>query len=601
MSHNYVLENFFSYKGNEVAFLAAKKIIEFPGQVFNPFYLYGAEGLGKTHLLSALNDELSKKFVTHFLSAKAFEKSVEERRTFDSPLMIDDVHLISDEYKDHLFEVVEHAVAEDIQVCISANVAPREVKQLSPRFCSLIESGLMCELFPPDAEDSIEIIRKKADQAGIIMPEELIEALAQVGAGSIITIGNMINRLVTYSSLGDLPSDVDTVKSILQEFNPKKRACTVPSILETITDPDIWELKESKMPALKIEYEKKTSAWLLRGIDVSYLKERTSDDVMNLKEAYADFTRRTRRLLELQSIFKERADEMERVEALRIESMIFDPANVKKIEELLAVGVSPASNFKKFVSFIIGASNREMWHNYHEEVLENLGSRNPCFVIGRKGTGKTHFLEAVCDDLLSRGKAVVFYDLADKEKTLDSLEIGQCDVLVLDNFSVADDDPDRIDNILSLVENAVAANKQIFIGTVPLPEDTTDSMKSLINTGSILELGPPSVDMVIEYIRRSIPAKSESIIEQGLPGFDSFLELEYYVRSLGEGESMVVPLGLPGEDLTETEVEPSEPSAAVDESESVLRLEGRPVEVVEGLNYIIPDLFTELVEEKFSK
>jgi len=600
MSHNYRLENFFCHKGNEVAFLASKKIIEFPGQVFNPFYLYGAKGLGKTHLLSALNDELSKKFVTHFLSGKGFEKSIEENRTFDSPLIIDDVHVIRDEYKDRLFEIVEHAVAENIQVCMSANVVPRDVKQFNPRFCSLIESGLICELFPPDAEDSIDIIKKKADQSGIIIPDEVAETLTQVGTGSISTICNMINRLVTYSSLGDLPSDVDTVRSILKEFYPKKKVCTTPSILETVVDADIWELKSTRMPDLRLEYEKKTYAWQLRGINVSHLKEKISDEAVHLKEVFTEFTKRTRRLLELQRIFQDRVREMERTEALRIEAMIFDPGKVRKIEELLAVGMSPARTFKKFVSFIIGASNREIWHKYHEEVLENLGSHNPCIIIGRKGTGKTHFLEAVCDDLLSRGKSVAFFDLMDRKKTLEPEEIEQYDVLLLDNFPVTYYDHDRLDDIISVVERSMATGKQIFIGTLPIPEDAERNIKALLGRGLVLEFGPPSVDMIIEYVRRSIPGESESLIAQGLPGFDSFHELEYYLKSLGEGESMVVPLGLPGEELAEeVEARTSEPPGAAHEIDSALRLDGRPAEIIEGANYVIPDLFTELVEETF--
>jgi len=77
MIRSYTFDNFCTYKGNEVAFLAAKKITELPGEVFNPFYVYGNGGLGKTHLLRAINNVLSKRYTTLFLSVSEFERRVE--------------------------------------------------------------------------------------------------------------------------------------------------------------------------------------------------------------------------------------------------------------------------------------------------------------------------------------------------------------------------------------------------------------------------------------------------------------------------------------------------------------------------------------------
>jgi chromosomal replication initiation ATPase DnaA len=600
MSRNYTLSNFYPHKGNEVAFLAAKKIIELPGEVFNPFYLYGADGLGKTHLLNALNDELSKKFVTHFLSARGFEKSVDANRTFDSPLIIDDIQMMRDEYKDRLLEVIERAVNENIQVCLSADVAPQHMKQFKPRFRSLIESGLSCELCPPDEADRIEIINKKAEQAGIIIPDDLAALLAQVSIGSISTISNMINRLVTYSSLGDLPSDTDTVKSILQEFYPKKKVCATPSVLEMIKNSDIWELNSAGMPDLKAEYDKKTTVWQLKGFDVTYLKENASADALRLRRVFQDFTKRARRLVDFQRILRDRVHEMNRTEAMRIESMLYDVADLEKIEKLLGTGARPARTFRKFVSFIIGASNREVWRSYHEEVLENMGLHNPCFVVGSKGTGKTHFLEAICDDLLSRKKSVAFYDLADKKVALEPGEVGRSDILILDNFHVVQDDEGLLDAVISMVKGFTAADKQIFIGTLPPLEDTPQSVKTLLDEGLILELGKPSADIVTEYIRRLMPEEAHMIIGQGIPGFDSFLEIEYYLKSLGDGESMVIPLGLPGEDLELQAVEGKcEPISGSDTVKGSERLQGTCVDIRESVNYMIPDSDVELVEETF--
>jgi len=90
MKRDMNFENFYVYEGNKVAFLAAQKVIEFPGELFNPLYVYGGTGLGKTHLLWALYTELSKKFEVLFFSAKEFEKYLDETKDFNTPIIVDD-------------------------------------------------------------------------------------------------------------------------------------------------------------------------------------------------------------------------------------------------------------------------------------------------------------------------------------------------------------------------------------------------------------------------------------------------------------------------------------------------------------------------------
>lgn len=82
-------ENFHIHDGNKVAYLAAQKVIEFPGELFNPFYVYCNTGLGKTHLLRAIHYELKKKGNVLFFSAQEFEKQLEEKKEFDAPIIID--------------------------------------------------------------------------------------------------------------------------------------------------------------------------------------------------------------------------------------------------------------------------------------------------------------------------------------------------------------------------------------------------------------------------------------------------------------------------------------------------------------------------------
>ncbi|MGB7055149.1 MAG: DnaA/Hda family protein [bacterium] len=604
MSYSHTLENFYTHKGNEVAFLAAKKIVELPGEVFNPFYVYGAEGLGKTHLLNAINNELNKESATLFLSVKEFEKRIDENASFDSPLIVDDLHTIHNDYKDKLLGIVERAVGDNVQICFSADVAPQDISDFSPVLCSLIESGLICDLQPALQKDRVELIKKKAEDAGIILPDDLVETLAQVGTGSITTIMNMINRLITFSSLGNLPSDIDTIKSMLGEFYPKKKVCPIPSVLAMLKSDDIWELVSTNPADLRGEYEKKIYAWELKGFNVSLLRDQISRDETQLKQAYEDFVWRVRKLIELQRIFHDDLHEGDRLEAMHIESLLFDPRKVGEIERLFAPGDKDDRNgktYRKFSEFLFGACNREAWNTYHDEVLENLGIHNPCFVFGAKGTGKTFFLEAICDDLLSREKAVAFCDLANKDATLNVDDTERNDVLVLDDFHSIVEEESRMNNIVTVIEMCMQSNKQVFIGSVPWEEDLPDRVKSIMDKGLKLELGKPSADVVVEYLHKHLPDEAAEIIERGLPAFVSFYDIDYYIQSSAQTERLVVPLGLPGEDSPvgkEVPVVEAE-AVSVEGAGAQLVLERGSANIENESKYVMPEGSTELIEEKF--
>ncbi len=604
MSHPQTLETFYTHKGNEVAFLAAKKIVELPGQVFNPFYVYGAEGLGKTHLLNAINKELSKKSATLFLSVEELERRIENKESFDSPLIVDDIQTIRDDFKPKLLRILERAVGDDLQVCFSANVAPQDVGNFSPTLCSLIESGLICDLQPALYKDRVTLIKKKAEDAGIILPDDIADALAEIGTGSITTIMNMIERLITFSSLGDLPTDADTVKSMLAEFYPRKRSCPTPSVLGILKSDEVWDLVSSNPADLKNECEQKTHAWELKGFDVSMLKEGLGKDSGQLRRIYGDFVDRVRRLIGLQTYFYARIDDMDQVESLRLESLIFDPQRVEEAEKMFTFDTSktPAEqSCRKFGELHIGTCNQEAWQTYHDKVLHSLGTHNPCVVLGYKGTGKTLFLRAICADLVSRGKSVMFCSLLDEAEILDISDMQDKDVLILDDFHLLEADRSRFNSILTVAEICMQSNKQVFISSLPLGEDAPDFVKNILDKGLRMELSSPSADVVIDYLRNNWPGKADEIIAGGLPEFASFYDIDRYAEGSTESEHLVVPLGLPGEDgLFSAEAsEVKEKVLSSKKKWQELILQRGSVNIEDDTKHLMPGGSPELIEEKF--
>jgi chromosomal replication initiation ATPase DnaA len=605
MIRSYTFDNFYTYKGNEVAFLAAKKIVELPGEVFNPFYVYGDDGLGKTHLLNAINHVLRKRYATLLLSVREFERRIETNASFDSPVIVDDIHLIHDDYLDKMQEIMERAVASDIQICLSSVAAPRAAEKFSAKFCSLMESGLVCNVCPPEKAARLEIIMKKAEEAGTILTDDVAAAFADAPAGSIKTIEDMIDRLVAYASLGDLPSDIDRVQLIIKEFFPKERSCVSRAVLADTTREDLGELVSKDRAGLQEEYERKTHIWETKGFNVALLKKSAASDEPSLRDAYDDYMKRIHRLFHFQRAFQNIDREKHPVEAMQIESMLFDPDKLSEIEKIIASLdqiPKPSKSYRKFSDFIVGSCNREARCVYQDKVVSDLGKHNPLIIIGAAGTGKTHFLEAVCDDLLSRGKAVLFHDLAFSEKLGPDADREKYDCLVLDNFQAILDDHGYLRDVLAVIDSFMQADKQVFIGSIPPPEQSPfpADAQEIFDRGLSVELGRPSVDVAGGYIRARMPEQTDDMIEQGIPEFASFYEIEYYLDSYAKDENVIVPLGLPGEHVAQPEAAapPISDLSISEDAAGELSKKGR-ADSTPDLNYMIPDAQDELIDERF--
>lgn len=604
MKHNYTFENFFVHDGNRVAFTAAKKIVDFPGEVFNPFYIYGVEGYGKTHLLAALSDALGKKSRVEFLTVQEFEGELVKHRTFNSPLIVDDIHEIKENHKKRLREIVEDALSHNVQLCFSSLVPPQQVGAFSQKLCSLMESGLVCELTAPDKAVRIEIIRSKADEAGIILADETLEELARIATGSVGTIENMIRRLVAYSSLGNLSIDANSIGLILKEFYPRKAMRAAFSVLEESRREDLWSLGDVESPHVQKEYERRVAVWEMKGFDVSALKKQSPEDSLDLRRVYHEYVKRAQRMIELQSVFAKVNREQAPVEALKIDSMIYDPANLEEVERLLKVFdkcVGGTRVYRKFNEFIIGFCNKFVWDTYHDKVLDNLGANNPFVIFGNEGTGKSHFLEAMCDDLISRGKKVLFEDLSCPVEADLTVAVKEYDIVVMDNFhAILEASESVINDIGELFDAFRKASKQIIIASLPISEDIPlpAALNGVLDKGVVAVMEKPSADVVNEYIKRHMESDATGVIEQGFPEFDSFYDIAYYLESVGDDTSAVVPLGLPGEEgLREPSTD--EGGAAVTDREEEKAPASAGFEVVVGGNFMIPEVIGELIEEGF--
>jgi chromosomal replication initiation ATPase DnaA len=604
MKKEYTFDSFYVYEGNKVAFSAAKKIVEFPGVVFNPLYIYAPDGLGKTHLLSAINLGLSKKGNSQYYTAQQFEEKLKSNVSFDAPLVVDDVNLISHTCSEMLGKVVEHALHDNIQMCFSANDLPQAVDGFTSKFCDMIRSGLICELSLPDEPARKMIIRKEADGAGIILSDEVVDNLASIQVDSVGMIENMIKRLVTYSSLGNLVVDANSIEFILRDLLPKEKTCLGPLLLKETAGSDIWALGDVDAPYVRQEYEKRIFIWENRGFDVSLLKEQLSKDTLAMRRAYHDYVEKARRLIELQDVYASIDQDRSPVDALKIELRMYNPEKAGEVEKLLEGFGAPrgsAKEYRKFNEFILGFCNKLVWDAYHDDVLENLGVHNPFVILGNSGTGKTHFLEAVCDDLISRSKSVMFLDLTNREGSVSIADTADTDILVLDNLdAILDASESMINDVGELIDAFRNAGKQVIIASAPAAEGVNlpASLKGVFDEARVVELEKPSADVINEYIKRNMSSEAYEMFDQDLPEFESFYEIDYFLSGLNEDEAAIVPLGLPGEDESAEGMTVSEGEAPVGETARVSDTE-RSSAKGEGDYYMLPEVRSELIAEKF--
>lgn len=231
-------DNFVVGNSNLFATAAAQKVAGEPGSVYNPLYIYGNSGLGKTHLLHAIGNTIleakpdskvkyvtSETFTNEIINAiknltvKAFQ---EKYRTVDC-LIIDDIQFLAkkERTQEEFFHTFNTLRESGKQIIISCDCKPLDMDNLDERLRNRFDSGLTADVQPPDLETRIAILRKKAEIEKIEMPNEVIHTIAASISDNVRTLEGAFNRIAAYTSLMNKPIDMQIANKILEEFVPQ--------------------------------------------------------------------------------------------------------------------------------------------------------------------------------------------------------------------------------------------------------------------------------------------------------------------------------------------------------------------------------------------
>ncbi len=234
LNPKYTFENFVPGKGTELAYAAAQAITNRPGVAYNPLFIYGGVGLGKTHLIQAVGNELKKrnpninimyasaeKFSNDFIhsvrekTAKEFQNNY---RHIDL-LLVDDIQFIAGKEgtQESFFHTFNELHQQNKQVIITSDRPPKAIPALEERLRSRFEWGMIADVSPPDFETRIAILEKKCNEKNFPLNEKIIQTIAANIQSNIRELEGALNKIMVFHQLKNVPPTPESVKALLAQ------------------------------------------------------------------------------------------------------------------------------------------------------------------------------------------------------------------------------------------------------------------------------------------------------------------------------------------------------------------------------------------------
>lgn len=215
---NYTFDSFVVGSSNSLAYAAAHAVTEKPGRLYNPLFIYGRSGLGKTHLLHAIGNEMKEmnkdavviyqttdRFVTEFISAIRFDKvhKFKEKYRQVDVLLIDDVQFISnkEQTQEAFFHIFNSLYDANKQLVFSSDTFPQDIKGIAERLQSRLAAGLVADMYMPSLETKVAIVKKKAALSGEEMQDEVAHFIASLPVCNIRELEGALIRVLAFASL----------------------------------------------------------------------------------------------------------------------------------------------------------------------------------------------------------------------------------------------------------------------------------------------------------------------------------------------------------------------------------------------------------------
>ena len=251
LNPRYVFDTFVVGNSNRLAHAASLAVAEAPAKAYNPLFLYGDVGLGKTHLMHSIAHYIleqnpsakvlyasSETFTNELINSIKDDKNEEFRNKYRNidVLLIDDIQFISQKERtqEEFFHTFNQLYESNKQIIISSDRPPKEIKTLEDRLRSRFECGLIADIQSPDYETRIAILRKKADNDHITVPDEIMEFIAKNIVSNIRELEGALTRVVAYGNLTKRELTIDFAESALKDIFNEKSVQITPALIQEI-------------------------------------------------------------------------------------------------------------------------------------------------------------------------------------------------------------------------------------------------------------------------------------------------------------------------------------------------------------------------------
>ena len=269
LNERYTFDNFIVGAGNELAFAACQSIVANPGHKYNPLLLYGGVGIGKTHLIQAVGNAIltnnpdarvlyitTEQFVQEFVEALRFRKTIDFANHYRSAdvLIVDDIQFIAGKEKIqeeffHTFNALHQA---NKQIIISSDRLPKDIPTLEERLQSRFAWGMSIDMQNPDFETRCAIIQTKAQSSNVVLPNDVVEFLANAVQTNVRELEGLLNQLLAFCEMRSLAPDLNIAMSALGNIRLRPKHLSAKQVVEKtarhfqITTEDILGPKRDK-------------------------------------------------------------------------------------------------------------------------------------------------------------------------------------------------------------------------------------------------------------------------------------------------------------------------------------------------------------------
>lgn len=287
----YTFNTFVIGNSNQFAHAASIAVAESPSHSYNPLFLYGGVGLGKTHLLHAIGEKIirenpsfritylaAEQFVNELINSIRYDRMPEFRDRYRNidVLLIDDIQFIANKERtqEEFFHTFNTLYTSQRQIILTSDSSPRNIPTLEERLRSRFQWGLIADIQPPDLETKVVILTKKADAEGLSLPDDVALFIARQVRSNIRELEGLLNRVLAFSSLTGKPLSVDLARETLKDILPNTdRRATAAEIIKLVARHyglKVSEIK-SRNNSRQIVFPRKVAMSILRTLtDLSY-------------------------------------------------------------------------------------------------------------------------------------------------------------------------------------------------------------------------------------------------------------------------------------------------------------------------------------------